>query len=341
MADPRHRSWVFTLNHPTVLDDTYAIPGQKFLCWQVEKGASGTVHLQGVVTFSAGVSARTARSRIGGAHVEYLKGTLVQAVHYCEKPVAGCDLGKPGQCAHCLAASLLPNEGRVAGPFMYGDRPKGPGARTDIETVMEMTRDGKSELEIAEAQPGTYLRYYRGLDRYRVLLANPRTEQTFSVALWGPPGSGKSRQVAALPEQQYWVSGPRSLTGGVWWDNYSTQPIVVFDEFAGWISLTLAKRLCDRYPLRLEKKGGGVEFICLRIYFTSNRHPKHWWKSGLGAMARRLEGDCGLIKYVGGTYLGVDYPTEDSWLTSEAYASFLPGFDPNYSAVSANLQRPY
>ncbi len=358
MANPRHRSWVFTLNNPTVLDDTYAVPGQKFLCWQVEKGASGTVHIQGVVTFTAGVSAATARTRILGAHAEYMKGTLVQAVHYCEKPVAGCSLGdnkpclhckKPkclvstfgGNCHHCATALLLPNGGRVAGPFMYGDRPKGPGARTDIENVMQMTRDGTSEREIAEAHPGTYLRYYRALDRYRGLCATPRSEQTFSVALWGPPGSGKSRRVAALSGTQYWVAGPRSSTGGVWWDNYSDQSIVVFDEFAGWISLTLAKRLCDRYPLRLETKGGGVEFCALKIYFTSNRHPSRWWKSGLGAMARRLEGDCGKIEYVGGTYEGVDYPSADSWRNSEAYAAFCPGYDSNYPAVSANLQRPY
>ena len=357
MALPRNRSYVFTVNNPAIQDDTYAVPGQKFLCWQVERGASGTVHLQGVITFSTSISMASARRRLAGAHVEVLKGTLLQAMHYCEKPVLNCDLGnssyckpcaKPtclvgsvgGACHHCATAAALPNSGRIAGPFLYGDRPVGRGKRTDIDNVLAMVKAGKREREIAEAHFGTYLKYYKGINRYASLIAPDRSEQTVSVALWGPPGSGKSRRASEFSGTKFWVAQPRTSSGGVWFDGYEGDDTLIFDEFTGWLSRNFAQRLSDRYPLKLETKGGSVSMVSKRQVFTSNRHPSDWWKDGLGAMERRLEGDCGSIEYVGGSWKGVDYPTADSWLTSEAYASFLPNcIDSNYPAVSRNLRR--
>lgn len=50
------------------------------------------------------------------------------------------------------------------------------------------------------------------------------------------------------------------------------------DEFYGWFSWDFMLRLCDRYPLSVETKGGAVQFVAKKIIFTSNDHPRDWYK---------------------------------------------------------------
>lgn len=332
MGDRRARNWVFTLNNPLVEDATFGVKGAKYLFWQVEKGATGTVHLQGVMVLRSGCTLTALKRRIPGAHLEEMSGTLDQAIHYSSKPHDGC------VCKHCVAARLLPDDGVVAGPFSFGEKPAVQGKRTDIDNAMEMIRAGKREREIAETEPGVWLRYNRSLEKYRRLLTPNRTQPTKSLALWGPPGSGKSKRAFEEgSDSQFWVVRPKESRGAVWWDGYESQDVVVIDEFYGWMSRDLVQRLCDRYPLNVETKGGSVAFTSPRIIFTSNKHPKTWWKMGLGAMERRLSGDLGSIEYVGTS----QYVTENSWLTSSAYAS---AHDANvvagdYPAISANLRQ--
>lgn len=75
--------------------------------------------------------------------------------------------------------------------------------------------------------------------------------------------------------------------------------MVVIDEFYGWIARDLMCRICDRYPLNIETKGGSVSFLAKKIIITSNVHPKDWWpKVGLGAMERRLKAPLGRIEFM-------------------------------------------
>ncbi len=100
---------------------------------------------------------------------------------------------------------------------------------------------------------------------------------------------GKSRR--ALHEagaDAYWVRKPQN-NGGLWFDGYDGHANVVIDEFYGWISRDLMCRLCDRYPLLVDTKGGAVSFLAKKIWITSNQSPVMWWqKVGLGPMERRL-----------------------------------------------------
>lgn len=195
---------------------------------------------------------------------------------------------------------------------------------------MSMVKNGKRELEIAESEPGVWLRYNRALERYRRLLTPNRNEPTTTLVLWGPSGSGKSKRAFERGgESQFWVCRPRDARGGVWWDGYEGQDVVVIDEFYGWMSRDLVQRLCDRYPLNVETKGGAVAFVSKLIIFTSNKHPRHWWRCGLGAMDRRLSGDMGSVVYVG----DATYPTESDYLTSDVY-----GANPDL-ATSSNLRQ--
>lgn len=338
----RHRKFVFTLNNPDIDggcgEGRCALPdgvqGRSFLYYQVEKGESGTVHVQGLVCFNDAISLLSAKRRIGGnPHVEVMKGSVEQAIHYSSKPHDGCD------CAHCVKARLLPNGGVVIGPWSEGERPVGQGKRTDIVSIFEAVRAGDTTVQIAEAHPGAWCRNRSSILEYRSLIAAPRSEQTVSLVLWGPPGSGKTFRALHTPGTKFWLTRPNSRGGAVWWDGYANQEIVVIDEFYGWLPRSDAQRLCDASPFRVQVKGGSVSFGTLSIIWISNVHPSDWWRNlGLGAMARRLAAPCGSIEYVGDK----TYPTADSWRNSEEYASsHLPARTGNFGGdgpVSTNLR---
>lgn len=52
---------------------------------------------------------------------------------------------------------------------------------------------------------------------------------------------------------------------------------MIIDEFYGWLRYSFLLQLLDRYPIRIEYKGGSVEFTSRRIILTSNKAPQDWY----------------------------------------------------------------
>ena len=95
------------------------------------------------------------------------------------------------------------------------------------------------------------------------------------ILIIGPTGTGKSREARRLCEgvSSYWMG-----SNGKWWQDYWGEHTVVWDEFYGHCCpYSILLRILDRYPLKLEFKGGGIEFVSRRIIFTSNQEPEHWY----------------------------------------------------------------
>jgi len=114
-----------------------------------------------------------------------------------------------------------------------------------------------------------------------------RKWKTNVVILWGATGVGKSRLLNDLFPDAYWK--PK----GKWWNGYSGQATVIFDDFYGWLEIDCLLRICDRYPILTEVKGGVVQFVAKNIVFTSNTSWQTWYKSWrpehYAAMRRRIE----------------------------------------------------
>jgi len=121
------------------------------------------------------------------------------------------------------------------------------------------------------------IRFARGIEGLRTALQVPRDPSTPKqvIVLWGPSGTFKTyTALKVLPEAYIW--GPEQLK---WFDGYDGHKHLILDEFRGGVHFQFAflLRLLDRYPMKVEVKGGMREFIADIIYITSPLHPKDWY----------------------------------------------------------------
>lgn len=240
----------------------------KFLAFQEEVCPdTGRPHLQGYAIFHKKMRyVQAARLLPGNGHCENRKGTHEEMLEYVTKDSTRKEGGQR------IVAGVEPR----------------PGTRSDLVSIKARLDQGAKEAEIADEFFGQWVRYHKAFVRYRGIKLPNRNFPTFTQVYWGPPGTGKTR--AAFDEagpDAYWLPKPNGSR--VFWDGYEGEEHVVIDEFFGWMPRDLMCRICDRYPFRVETKGGSVPFVAKKIWITSNSPPCEWWtRIGLGPMVRRL-----------------------------------------------------
>lgn len=136
-----------------------------------------------------------------------------------------------------------------------------------------MLENGSTEKEIADEHFELWVKSYRAFREYRLIITDPRNHEVEVFVLQGPTGTGKSKWALDNFPEAYWKQ--RSI----WWDGYTKQETVVLDEFYGWMPFDTLLRVCDRYPLLVETKGGQVNFVAKTIIITTNSIPNSWYKN--------------------------------------------------------------
>ena len=268
--DMTSRNWCFTLNNFTTEEEEQINNKPawiKFVVYQEEKGETGTPHLQGYLETKSPVRLSKLQKMLGRAHWERRLGTREEALKY-----------------------VMKEDSRVRGPCLVGIsdeelillKNKSDGA-TDLNTIKEKIGGGADELTIANEHFGTWVRYYKAFERYRCLLTKPRSTIDKVILVVGPTGTGKSRFCLEQYPNAYWKQRSN------WWCGYSGESTVIIDEFYGWLPFDMLLRLCDRYPMLLETKGGQCQCVATTVVITSNGHPDTWYKNCyLNALYRRF-----------------------------------------------------
>ena len=242
-----HRNWLCTLNNPTVpgqtyLQELYEKTGATYLCGQLEKAASGTLHLQFFLNFSQ-------KARIS-------KITKVDSRIHCEPVVVN-----NGADTYCMK-----EETRVEGPWTFGIRPIRRNTKVDWEIIKAQAKAN----QLDEIPGQIYVAHYSKLkaiakDHIRL---PPDCPHTKGVWIYGPTGCGKSSKA----RQDY--PGAYTKSCNKWWEGYNGQKAVIMDDI-GLEHECLGHHLkiwSDHYSCLLETKGGAIASNFEWFVVTSQYH---------------------------------------------------------------------
>jgi len=178
----------------------------------------------------------------------------------------------------------------------------GERARTDLRKALI---SHKSYYDLVRDDPAAAARLGRVARDYYVLGDNRSIADRKPEVVWlyGPTGSGKTSMARKYFEFLQ-GSGDSEITNYIrtpgpikWWDGYEGDVYTVIDDFrrnqlrdVGGFAYLL--RLLDRYPVRVEIKGGSVPFVAHYIVITCPRDPElEFTYRGIGGDADRIEED--------------------------------------------------
>ncbi len=274
------RRWCLTLNNPEKyctngrditleeLFSEYKDSGLRYAIFQLEQGDSGTPHVQAYCEFKRPFRLTALQAWFDShGHWEVARKPREACISYCSK-----------------------KESHVAGPWTFGeDRESGQGERNDILGCKRMLDEGFSERQIAQQCFKPWTKYFKAFREYRRIVSPSRDFKTQVYVFWGNTGTGKSRLAKLIGDSgsTYWLA-PNSH----WFDDYEGQETVIFDDFYGSIPYSTLLRIMDRTELRLESKGGHVDFVAKRLLITSNKQPSEWYdgsKYPVDALRRRID----------------------------------------------------
>lgn len=260
-------------------------PGRvvRYLVYQRERCPdTGNLHLQLFLQFNQAVRGAAVqkllypapcdeayRSRV---HLEVTK-SADGAKTYCSKP-----------------------ETRIGETYECGDFTS-QGKRSDLQRCAEAVLGGTTIREAFVQFPSTMVRYHRGIEALQSAVARPRNRPPVVLVYWGESGSGKSRRafwearhgrVAAQSQavefdrygdhqRPFYPILPGKPGGQDWWCTYTPGQPIILDDYHGEMGLNQFKRLLDRYPMKVQPKGGAKEFTSNLIFITSNHNPMDWY----------------------------------------------------------------
>ena len=240
--NPRVRNWCFTLfGYTGATMDRLEQLHHEESSWVVygvfqeeECPETHRFHLQGYLQFNRAVR----RSRVKrncfsaeeqGVHLEPALGSGNKNKAYCTKT----DTRKAG---------AVPREfGQMKG--------------TTRATLEDSVRKGCTMQQLAEAFPKKVMRHHGGIQVLRALFTQPRRHAPEVVVYYGPTGTGKTMTALHSWPEAYVVPWP-GKNGMWWWNGYDGQETVVLDEFRHQVPYDEVLRLFDRYPYKVQTKGG-------------------------------------------------------------------------------------
>lgn len=264
------KDWCYTFNNPALEDverlrncHTSNTPKVLYHVFQLERGASGNLHIQGFICLANKARMSTVKTFLGKAvHLEIRRGTPKQAADYCRDP----SKRDPDYAGFLHEFGELP------------DAPPGQGARSDLAAVQALLDDHVPMATVAREHFSTWVKAYKAFDKYVTeFVSEPRKEKSIFFCFTGESGTGKSQAAYAFRNA---FTVPPGSSGVAWFDGYDAtrHQTVLFDEFYGsrcsWNELL---RLTDKYPHTVNTKGSQVQFNPKAIVFTSNFAPQDWY----------------------------------------------------------------
>jgi hypothetical protein len=264
----RSRAWVITWNNWTSESKSQLkeLPSE-YLCYAEEVGEkTHTPHLQGYVYMKNAMTCASMVKKCPGCFFMKANGSPTESRTYCKGPYLKEGHNKPENPTF-VEIGKIPSQGQ----------------RTDIEATREAIAAGKRGRELHDDHTNVVWKYLKATDTYIGLCDEEKAHKMYESGftpevhvLWGNPGVGKSRSVLEMYGSRNIYIARKSRSGGIWWNGYRGQKIILVEEYTGWLPWAELLGLLDRYPYQMEYKGGSCWRISEKIYITSNKHPRDW-----------------------------------------------------------------
>jgi len=218
----------------------------RYYCFGKEScPSSGRDHFQWYIYLRTQKSEKAMRDYMAPAHVEICGGTPQQNITYCSKNNDTIEWG------------LAPHQ----------------GARKDLDDARRSAANGMI-LDVIDHGNYQAIKVAEKWLEYNSKKRDPNVP-VHVTWIWGPPGCGKSRLA-----YERWPEAYRKMPGK-WWDGYASEDAVIFDDFDP-TDYTEKQILTwwDRYPCRVEVKGGTRQLAATHFIITSILHPNSVWNNG-------------------------------------------------------------
>jgi len=210
--------------------------------------STGKLHYQGYCEFWRATDFGVVKRLLGKeTHLGEREGSVEEASEYCKKENNYEEYGSISRQGH----------------------------RSDLDRVIAMCDAKEPMRKIAYKNPAEYIKFHKGIEKYKSLMIEPRNWVTEVHVLYGKTGTGKSRKARDMCNGEYWVWTPQR---GSWFDGYDGHEDVIMEEFRGQLQMGMMLTMLDRYECPVQVKGGMVEFCPKKIIITSPKHPKDWYE---------------------------------------------------------------
>jgi len=283
------RRWCITSNNPAaetiqaIRDMDMAARGIRYFVGQLEVGTEGTVHIQCYVEFAARRRLGYVKSLFGyRIHVAQAKGSRIDNLEYCTKE------------------SQLAELFRLIYPLgEWNDDSEPKNLRTFCDEIK--TKSIAEVLKDDEYGP-VYVRNNRGISEYKnMITGDAKSRDVCVIFVQGSPGAGKTWWAHSFAKRHqlrmHTVAHPPTENGPVWWDGYTDQEVILFDEWDSNLhSMVQMNKLLDIYPLKVPIKGSHVNACWNWVIITTNTPLEEWYADNRNreAFLRRLDN-----KYMG------------------------------------------
>ena len=277
MADPASRKWQLTFNNPQehgwthdrIKETLGTFPAICYWCMSDEKGLEEeTPHTHLFINLSpSNCRFSTLKNKFPTAHIEKAMGTSQQNRDYVAKDGKWKDNEK--------------GETSIPGTFEeWGEMPQEQqGKSKQADMILEMLKDGASNLEIIEAIPSAMMNVEK-IERTRSILRDARfaTEwRNLEVTyMFGKTGAGKTRSVM----DTYGYSACYRVTDYKHpFDTYDGQDVIIFEEFRGGLKHGDMLNFLDGYPLLLPCRYFNRQACYTKVFIVTNIPPTDQYRN--------------------------------------------------------------
>ena len=264
IKDTRKIKWNITINNPiehnlvhdNIKEALAKLKSLTYYCLADEKGETYHTHLY--VHFSNVVRFSTIKNIFPSAHIEPAKGTAQQNREYIEKSGKWENDTKHGT--------------KIDGTFEeWGELPiERQGRRSDFDELYDLICSKATNTEIYKSNP-SHMKHHTLIEKVRqdiLFQENKGKDRLLDVTyIYGCTGVGKTRTIYNRhnAEDVCRVTDYKHP-----FDNYTGQPILVFDEFRSQLTISAMLNYLDIYPTELPARYVNKQACYTIVYIVSN-----------------------------------------------------------------------